>query len=113
MTLQRPAAGRLAAPSRLPAAPPRLTRRGRLVLVLLLALLAVTAFSLGRASSDASGAPAASRRSVVVQPGETLWQIARRAVPAADPRETVARIADLNDLDGSTVHPGQRLVVPG
>lgn len=114
MSFQRPlAAGRVATPARTPAAPLRLTRRGRVVVVLLLALVAVTAFSLGRASSDASGAPAATRRSVVVQPGETLWEIARRAVPGADPRETVARIADLNDLSGSLVHPGQRLVVPG
>ena len=97
-----------------PPAPLRLTRRGRLVFLLLLALVAVTAFSLGRASSSsASGGPVVSRRSVVVQPGETLWQIARRAAPGTDPRETVDRIADLNDLESATVRPGQRLVIPG
>lgn len=112
MTIQHPSTGR---PSgRAAIAPVRLTRRGRVVLVVLLALLAVTAFSLGRASSDAAGdAAPATRRTVVVQPGETLWQIARRAAPAVDPRETIDRIVDLNGLSTATLQPGQQLVIPG
>ena len=94
----------------------RLTRRGRVVVVLLVALLLTVGFSLGRVSSTAT--PDAGLRpprpTVVVQPGETLWQIAQRAAPGADPRETVWRITELNDLGGNpTVRAGQQLVLPG
>ena len=52
---------------------------------------------------------------VVVQPGQTLWSVARGLSADADVRETVARIQELNGLSGtagSTVRPGQQLVVP-
>ncbi|WP_285696642.1 LysM peptidoglycan-binding domain-containing protein [Actinomadura sp. NBRC 104412] len=48
----------------------------------------------------------------VVGFGETLWGVAERNDPGGDPRITVQRIADLNGLSGSIVHPGQRLRVP-
>jgi hypothetical protein len=92
----------------------RLTRRGRALLTLAVIALVTVAFALGRVSSDASGAAgAAARRTVVVQPGETLWEIARAASPAADPRDTVRRIQQINDLPGSApVRPGQQLLLP-
>ena len=93
--------------------PVRLTRRGRLLLLLVLAVLLLVAFSLGRTSASAGS----SRRvgpppTTVVQPGETLWTIARRVAPAADPRSTVQRLSDLNDLGSSPIVAGQRLVLP-
>jgi LysM repeat protein len=48
----------------------------------------------------------------VVQPGETLWQLARTAVPREDPREVVDRLIDANHLNGGRIMPGQRLVLP-
>ena len=51
-------------------------------------------------------------RTVTVGPGETLWQIARDVRPNADPRETVARIQELNGLTTATVWAGQPLIVP-
>jgi Tfp pilus assembly protein FimV len=93
----------------------RLTRRGRAVVVLgLLVLLVVGAFAVGRVSSSAAtGASRAShQRFTVVQPGQSLWSIARQAVPAADPRVTIERILDLNSLTGAAVVPGQRLALP-
>ena len=62
----------------------RLTRRGRvLVLTLLVALLCV-AFLAGRSGAQATtgGAPTP-YASTTVQPGETLWAIAKRVVSAA------------------------------
>jgi LysM repeat protein len=94
----------------------RLTRRGRVAVVFLVALVMTVGFSLGRVSSTATpdAGPRPPRPTVVVQPGETLWQIAERAAPGADPRETVWRIAELNDLGGNpTVRAGQQLVLPG
>jgi hypothetical protein len=47
----------------------------------------------------------------VVQPGDTLWQIARRADPGGDPRPLVDRLAEGDDVrDG--LHPGDRLRLP-
>ncbi len=48
----------------------------------------------------------------VVQPGETLWQLARSASPDRDPREVVDRLIEANHLDGGIIIPGQRLVLP-
>jgi LysM repeat protein len=61
----------------------------------------------GRAANP-SGAHAVA----VVQPGDTLWSIAERYVPAGDRFETIAEIRRLNGLADYTVHPGQHLVLP-
>ena len=79
-------------------APIRLTRRGRVVvrLVLLAVLtLLVVAFSLGRLAGSAQAGDGSETTAVVVQPGDTLWEIARAADPAADPRDTIDAIAEL------------------
>jgi predicted Zn-dependent protease len=91
----------------------RLTGRGRLLLVLVVAALLVVAFSIGRSSSTAtSQRGSAQLRAVVVQPGDTLWAVAKRSVPGADPRVTVQRIIDLNGLSSTAVVPGQQLRLP-
>ena len=100
-------------PSVRSAAPVRLTRRGRVFLLLVLATLVLVAFSIGRTSADAgSGTPRVARPTTVVQPGETLWEIARRVAPGADPRATVERLTRLNHLGGGPIVAGQRLVLP-
>ena len=82
------------------------------VLVAALAWLAGTA----RADAAGSGAPSSSvyhsLRSVVVAPGQSLWSIAARYEPAADPRGVIQQIVDLNALSGTSVQPGQRLWLP-
>jgi hypothetical protein len=92
----------------------RLTRRGRLLLVLVVMLLLVLAgFTLGRGSSQAaSRAHPGTHRSVVVEPGETLWAVAVRIAPHDDPRLVVADIESLNHLANAAVEPGQQLLVP-
>jgi LysM repeat protein len=47
----------------------------------------------------------------VVQPGDTLWAIAS-ARYAGDPREGIWKLQRRNDLAGTTITPGQRLVLP-
>lgn len=89
----------------------RLTPRGRLVIVAVALLLALAAFGAGRASAAGPQAPSRVEH-VTVAPGESLWTVARRVAPDADPRDTVGRIAELNSLAGPTVHAGQRLAVP-
>jgi predicted Zn-dependent protease len=48
----------------------------------------------------------------VVMPGETLLQIAARAVPGVDPRDTAAQIIELNAMPGSGLQAGDRLALP-
>ncbi len=90
----------------------RLTSRGRLGLVVVLAMLLVAGFSLGRASRSAGSAPAPAYQHTVVHPGQTLWTIARQVAPDRDPRETVADLEQLNDLTGATLEVGQSLRLP-
>ena len=91
----------------------RLTRRGRLAIVLLVMVASFVLFSIARVTTDASSTPSGpATRAVVVQPGQTLWQIAEQIRPGVDPRETIIRIQSLNGFDGGVVHPGQQLVVP-
>lgn len=94
----------------------RLTRRGRAVLVLLLAGLLLAAISLGGADTQAAGVVSEGERApvqtVTVQPGESLWSVAQRIAPDNDPREVVAQIRRLNDLESSSLQVGQLLVLP-
>jgi LysM repeat protein len=49
----------------------------------------------------------------VVQPGDTLWEIAAASTPAGeDVRDTVEVIKNINELTSSLILPGHRLVVP-
>lgn len=91
----------------------RLTRRARLVLTLstTLSLLAIVALAMVNAEpmrGQLQDAPA----SVVVQTGDTLWQIAVDVAPAEDPAVVVDLLRSANELDGSALRPGQVLVVP-
>jgi nucleoid-associated protein YgaU len=112
------AAYRGAASSGPRAASTHLTRRGRLLLSLLALVLLVTGAVLlsggasALAGTDRASAGAATAQRVTVRPGETLWQIAERVAPGTDPRETVARILDLNDLQTAQVQVGTALVLP-
>lgn len=92
----------------------RLTRRGRLVLVLLVMTLAVVAgLTLGHGSSLASDKhQRATQHTLIVQPGESLWTVANRVAPHSDPRAVVADIETLNHLSTPSVEAGERLIVP-
>ena len=92
----------------------RLTRRGRLVVVLaFLTLLLGVLLALGgySAASDASS-PAAPTRTVVVEEGDTLWAIASRTADGRDVREVVHELEQLNALSGPELVEGQRIAVP-
>ncbi len=65
----------------------------------------------GAAPDSARLVPAAGT-SVIVGPGDTLWSLAERVDPAADPRDVIAEIMRLNDLDSSALRAGQLLLLP-
>jgi LysM repeat protein len=91
----------------------RLTRRGRLViLVMLLAVGAVLSMAVASSGAASSAAEQVPVQYVTVAPGDTLWSIAGEVAPGTDRRDTVAEIVELNALDGSSVQAGQRIAVP-
>ncbi|MET1051128.1 MAG: LysM peptidoglycan-binding domain-containing protein [Mycetocola sp.] len=99
-----------------PSARLRLTRRGRVVFTTLAAapLIAVAAWI----GINAMPAVATSTSSAVtfeyatIEAGQSLWQLAASIAPEADPRDVIADIMRLNQLDSSTVSPGQRIAIP-
>ena len=112
-----PAAGR----TRERPGPVRLTRRGRLVVGVLVAigvalagLLWLAVAGQAEASSHLTrGGPAGSGMTrVVVRPGQTLWSIAVHADPSADPRVVIGEIITDNDLTSTGIQVGQPLWVP-
>jgi LysM domain len=101
----------------------RLTRRGKIVVTVMLTAVSLSLVVLAwlaiaaRAAqaSDGAQSPGAvyqNLTSVVVHPGQTLWSIASQAEPTADPRALMQQIIELNALRGTSVVPGQRLWVP-
>lgn len=82
--------------------------RPLLLLVLVAIVLLLVVPGVARAVGRHDGEPTVI---YVVQPGDTLWGIARRADPGADPRPLVDRLAEVNELRG-TLHAGDQLRLP-
>jgi hypothetical protein len=77
-----------------------------------LAWMAVAARAQAADGGRPPGAVYRNLTSVVVHPGQTLWSIASKAEPSADPRLVMQQIIELNALNGTSINPGQRLWVP-
>jgi hypothetical protein len=91
--------------------PMRLTRRGQVVVFA--ALLMFGAAMMARPAPRGGAAPPAGTCSVVtVQRNDTLWSVAQRVAPGADPVATVEQIRRLNGLEDYTIYAGQELTVP-
>jgi LysM repeat protein len=111
-TARRRAAGAPSAQTARPEARLRLTRRGRIVLVVLPAVLAATAALVSLTAPFAEAQPTRPTRTIVVGSGDTLWSIAERLAPADDPRDVVAALERTNHLTSADVEAGRRLVLP-
>ena len=91
----------------------RITRRGRVVLGLALAL-PVMALSVFLASSGAlaeSDAASNDFEYMTVLSGDTLWSIATMISPHEDPRDVVANIISLNQLETASLMPGKEIAL--
>ena len=78
------------------------------VRILLVGVLALVLWATFARSSNATGPERAYR----VQPADTLWSIAVSQLHG-DPREAIYRLQKRNHLQGTTIVPGQTLVLPG
>ena len=107
-------AGRTLTRSSARPAPVRLTRRGRVLVVLLLlgTILAVlTVFGSHSAATGEAGLPVKTQ-TVEVGQGDTLWSIASDVAQPGEVREMVHQIEELNALSGSALTVGQEIAVP-
>ena len=92
--------------------------RGGLAVIAAALVLACSGLAIGALAGMAWAAPTtavaqvqADTTTTVVRPGQSLWDIAE-ASGTADVPGMVARIAELNDLKGTTIRAGQTLEIP-
>lgn len=72
-----------------------------------LAAVLLIAFTVLARTSHGAGP----ERAYVVRAGDTLWSVAEERYEG-DTRAAVWRLRERNGLAGSTIHPGQKLVLP-
>ena len=77
------------------------------VRVAIIVLLAAFVVGLAAHPSGSAGHPVR----YVVKPTDTLWSIATKHYPG-DPREGIWELQQRNHLAGTTLVPGQQLVLP-
>jgi LysM domain len=96
--------------------PARLTRRGRIVVTgvsaLIVGALSVGLASAAQAAHAGQAAPGRHVAKVMVRPGQSLWSLAETYDPHADPRLIVEQVQQLNSMPGAEVKAGQVLWVP-
>jgi len=95
---------------------PRLTRRGRMavtgVSALLIGALSVGLATAAQATGSGSASPGRYLSKVTVLPGQSLWSLAEAYDPDADTRQVVQQIKQLNSMTGDQVRAGAVLWVP-
>lgn len=93
----------------------RITHRGRSVLLALVALpVAAVLFALALNGGGATATLEAGEPLpvVVMESGQTLWSLAERIAPGADPRDVIEQIIVLNHLESADVWAGQSIIIP-
>jgi nucleoid-associated protein YgaU len=70
-------------------------------------LIALVIWAVAAHSSESAGRPTV----YIVKRYDTLWSIATSRY-GGDPRDAIYRLEKRNGLDGATVRPGQKLVLP-
>lgn len=98
-----------------------MTKRKRISLVVIILAVMVFIYLLGvitgltvfASVTDASSTETVIEyREVVVQPGETLWQIAAREFPGKHTGEMVWNIREINQVDPGNMQAGQTIKIP-
>ncbi|HEY0932905.1 MAG TPA: LysM peptidoglycan-binding domain-containing protein [Trebonia sp.] len=101
---------RQALPPVRPARPGRLTVTG--VSALIVGLLSVLLATTAHAAHGGSASPGKYVVKVMVLPGQSLWSLAEKYDPGADPRAISEQIRQLNSMPGDQLQAGQILWVP-
>ena len=113
--MTRPEPLRVATPRRSRTSPATFRRRRIALAVLALGVVVVTGQAGAALGSSTLAAPErrpslTAARTVVVRPGDTLWEIARRIAPSEDPRPIVDALTAANG--SGPLAPGEILRLP-
>lgn len=109
---RRPAAQRPLRPRQVRRRPNFALRR-RLAALLTIALIALVVSGVWAMRSEAASDTGPLELTVVVAPGETVWDIANDYVPeGAHPQAYVADVLRYNDIEPAAVQPGTVLRLP-
>ncbi len=96
----------------------RLTNRGRVVVIALVAMLVLAGALLagffgGLPTASAGSESSMSYTTVTVEEGQNMWDIVAPHTPEGhDVRDYILLVQDVNDLESAVVHPGQVLSLP-
>jgi len=93
----------------------RMTRRGRAVLLTVLALPLAGGIAFGAlngGAADATHDAVAPLEYVTVASGQTLWSVATEVAPGADPRDVISDLMTFNRLASADVPAGLHLAIP-
>jgi len=108
MSVPRPVTTRMDEPSLLS----QLTPRGRRVVATFALMPIVLVLSLVGSHKAAASDSAPETQTVTITQGESLWDVAIKVAPDADPRATIWTIKQLNNMANSDLSYGQSLIVP-
>lgn len=114
-TMVRPAFSDSGRPAPARAARLRMTRRGRAVLLTVLAVPLAAGIAVGvlnGGAADATKDATAPLEFVTVDAGETLWGVATEIAPGEDPRDVIADLMSFNRLPSADVPAGLHLAIP-
>jgi nucleoid-associated protein YgaU len=88
-------------------------RRRRTTALIVAALLgAVLVGPVAGAVAGPRHVAAPKSQTYVVESGDTLWAIASKVRPGADPRPLIRQLQQVNGVDAGALTPGQSLVIP-
>ena len=79
--------------------------------------IAILILTAGFAVSSISGSMAGSGETealqfITISAGDSLWALASVHAPRTDPRDWIADVVLLNDLDSVNLEPGQQIALP-
>ena len=89
----------------------RLTSPRKLVRAVMVLVLAATLSVVGITNSVATNAEPAPLSYITVSAGDSLWALAEEYA-TGDPRDWIAEVVIINDLESSTLTPGQQIALP-
>ena len=79
--------------------------------VAILFMISVTGTLIGNNDAESLTKPVYSE--IVIQSGDTLWDLAREFGPDdKDVREVVYAICRINDISADSIYPGQTILIP-
>lgn len=91
----------------------RLKSRSRFTVFVIVAMLTVMTSANGILGMyDAASLTKVEYKTVSIETGDTLWEIAAEHMPETEIRRAVHKLCMVNEIDAGQIHPGQTIKVP-